>query len=516
MKTNRIAFTALIITLLTITSKFVGFLRDVLIAAIYGATVASDSFIMSQSIIGVVSTIVISSLTVSFIPLLEEYKVNKTSDENKRFCNIVYTITFIMTGVIGLLTFLFSSTLVDFFAPGFSTEAKAITSKMLLVMTPTVVIGALVLLNNSYLQTRGRYYVPTLIAYPSNIVLIIYMCFFTSTFGIIGFGIAFSVGACLQLVFQYNSLRKIDFSFKPEIDLNNEGLKKLSSLVIPTLVGSGLWAINATVDKMVGSTLGQGSIAALNFSNRLILFVLGIVAASVTTVFYTTMSNHSAIGNKTEFKELLKNTITMLLIMVLPSTIGFIVLREAIVSVVFTRGAFDNNATIMTSNCLMFFSLGMIGFALRDVLTRSFYAIQDTISPMINGIIALIINIVLNLILSKYLGVGGLALATSISGIVGTILLMIVLSRKIGDYGIEVIVWNFLKIALSSILMGVVVSYVYKSLEVIGLSLLMRLLVSTLAGVISYSVFVYLFYVDEFVSMIKICVSKIKLVLKLQ
>lgn len=509
MKNKRIVLTALIITLLTISSKLMGFLRDVLMASNYGTSINSDAFIMAQSIIGIVSMLVIASLTVALIPMLSDYKANKTENENKSFINNVYTLTIVVTSILGIFTFLFADIVVGFFAPGFSGEAKLLTKNILLIMLPTVVIAAMVLLNNSYLQTRGRFYVPTLIGYPSNGALIFALVFMTSSFGIIGLSIAFTVGVVLQLIFQQYALKKSDFKYAVELDFKNEGMRNLMILVVPTIIGSGVNIINTTVDRMVGSTLATGSVAALNFSNKLSLFILGIVAASVTTVFYTSMSNHSANGNKEDFNKLLKGTINTLNLLILPCSIGFIVLRDPIVNFVFARGAFDQNAVAMTSSCLMFFSVGLIGFALRDVLARSFYAIQDTVSPMINGIICVVINIVLNLILSKYLGVGGLALATSISGLVGTVLLMILLHKKIGDFGLKDIITSFLKILFASILMGVAVYFSYEFLVTLSKSLIANLFASVLVGVLVYGVCVYFLRVREFNQLLKYGYGKI-------
>lgn len=509
MKNKKIALTALVITLLTISSKFIGFFRDVLMAAKYGTGIDSDAFIMGQSIVFVVSMIVITSLTVAFIPMLSDYKANKTEKENRSFINNVYTVTILLTGILGLLTFFFADIVVGFFAPGFSLEAKLLTKNVLLIMLPTIVIAAVVLLNNSFLQSKGKFYVPALIGYPSNGALIFALVFMTSSFGIIGLSVAFTIGVILQLIFQQYALKKADFKYAVELDFKNEGMRNLMILVVPTIIGSGVNMINTTVDRMVGSTLGAGSVAALNFSNKLSLFILGIVAASVTTVFYTAMSNHSASGNKEDFNQLLKGTVNTLSLLILPSSVGFIVLRDPIVSFVFARGAFDQNAVAMTSSCLMFFSVGLIGFALRDVLARSFYAIQDTVSPMINGIICVIINIILNLILSKYLGVGGLALATSISGLVGTVLLMILLHKKIGDFGIKDIITSFVKILFASILMGVAVYFSYEFLVTLSKSLIVNLFASVLVGVLVYGVCVYFLRVREFNQLLKYGYGKI-------
>lgn len=503
MKNNKFALTALMITVLTISSKFIGFLRDVLIASNYGLSVSSDAYVMAQSIITIISTLVITGLNVAFIPMLSEYRENKTEFEYKRFVNNVYTITIVITFLLILLTYLFSDIVVGFFALGFNIEAKSITKDVLSVMLPTLLFSSIVLLNNSYLQSKGKFYVPALIGYPSNLILIFTLIFLSTKFGIVGLAIAFTVGTILQLIVQHFALKKTDFKFSFDLKIQNEGMVSLISLLVPTVLGSGVSIINTTVDRMIGSTLESGSVAALNFSNKLSLFVLGIVAASITTIFYTSMSTFSALGNKNEFNNLLKGTISTLNLFIIPASVGFAVLRYPIVSFVFARGAFNENAVELTASCLLYFSIGLVGFALRDVLTRSFYSIKDTVSPLINGAICVGINIILNLILSKFLGVSGLALATSISGLIGSVLLMIKLHAKNGDYGIREIFTSFIKIVFASILMGSVVSICYSSLVMNNQNWIFSLFISIISGVVVYTFVIFLLKVPEFISFLR-------------
>lgn len=510
MKKGKIAITAFVITILTVSSKFIGFIRDVLIAANYGTTIKSDAYIMSQAIIAIISSIIIASLTVAFIPMLSDYKANKTEGENKSLINNVYTITSVVTGILCVFVVIFADMLIDFFAPGFSSATKMMTKQMVIIMSPTILISSIVLLNNSYLQTNGKFYIPTLIGYPSNGAVIFALLFLTSTFGITGLAVAFSIGTILQLLFQWNSLKKADLHVKPEIDLKNEGVKSLMILVVPTIIGSSVNLINMTADRMIGSTLGIGSVAALSFSNKLILFVLGIVSASVTSVFYTSMSNHSATGDKEKFNSLLKGTINSLNLFLIPATVGFIVLSGPIVNFVFARGKFDHNSAVMTASCLMFFSIGLIAYAIRDVLARSFYAIQDTRSPMINGILSVGINVLLIIILSRLYGVGGLALATSISSILSTLILAGLLYKKIGDFGIKDIGVSFLKILLASITMGVAVLNLYNMLFDMSHSLIMSLSVSVAVGLVLYGFVTYMLKISEFIQLIEMGLNGLK------
>ncbi len=461
MNNKKVAGIALVITIITFSSKLLGLLRDILLANYYGTSVSSDAYVMAQSILSVFTILLVNALGTAFIPMLSDYKVNRSEKENKGLINNVYTVSFLITTAISVILLLFIKPVVGFFAPGFSPEAQHLTQMVTMVMVPTISLSVIVLLNNSFLQTRGSYFVPALYGFPSNLALIAGMIFFTSQFGIVGLGVAFTVGAVCQILFQLPALIKNGFKFRPEADFNNEGLRTLFILVIPTAIGTGIQQINSIVDRMIGSGLTEGSIAALNFSNKLGMFIMGLLFASISSVFYTAMANHSANKNVEEFKNLLKGTVNTLTLLIIPASVGFAVLRLPIVKLVFERGAFDSNASEMTAVALMFTALGLLGFSLRDVFSRAFYALQDTKTPMINGSIAVVINIVLDLLLAGPLKVGGLALATSISGVTASMLLFIALYKRIGDFGIKEIGVTFGKIIASAVLMGIFVHFTY-------------------------------------------------------
>jgi len=176
----------------------------------------------------------------------------------------------------------------------------------------------------------------------------------------------------------------------------------------------------------------------------------------MATAMYPMMSKMAAEHNMIGFKKSLKEVVSSIIVLVMPVTIGAMIFADPVVKLLFGRGAFNSEATSMTSYALLFYSVGMIGFGLREVLSRAFYSMQDTRTPMINASIGVGLNIILNLILSKYLGIGGLALATSIAAIFTTGLMFISLRKKIGPFGMKRISISFLKILFASLVMGLI------------------------------------------------------------
>jgi len=508
---NKIANTAILITLITFLSKLSGFIRDVILASSFGTTLNSDAFIMAQSIIGVFTGLVLAALGTTFIPVMSDYLLYKSKDETKKFINVVYTVSIGLTIIICILGMIFTKQLVGLFAPSFSLVAHDLTVQLMWIMLPTIVLTTLVTLNNAKLQNHGKYLVSAAIGFPMNFIMIITMLFFTDSFGIQGLSIALVIGTLLQPLLQMPFTRKLGYPYKLQIDFKEDGLRRIGILIVPILIGTGIQQINTMVDRILASGLAEGSIAALTFSNRLGVFITGLLSAAVVSIYYTSMSNYFSAGKDELFKKLLRNTINISTILIIPASVGFMVLRLPIVQLIFERGMFDSTASEMTAVALFYFTIGLIGFLLRDVLSRAFYALKDTKTVMINGSIAVITNIVACIVLVRYLGLGGLALGTSISGIVSSVLLLISLHKKIGDFGLRNIILVFTKVLIASLVMGVTVHYCYEIIFAIIPSILLAVLICVASGAFVFGTLVLLFKIDEVEMFKQMVLSRLRL-----
>jgi len=495
---GKIANTALAITIITLLSKIVGFTRDVLLATSYGTTMQSDAFIMAQSIINVATSLILAALSTTIIPILSEYTIQKTREVTNRFLNIVYTIVISLTIIICFFGMMYTNELVGIFAPNFSPATKLSTVELTWLMLPSVVLTAIITLNSANLQNHGNFLIPASIGFPLNFSMIFYMLFFADSFGINGLAISVIVGTALQILLQLPFSRKMGYHFRIIFDIRDEGIKRIGILIVPILIGTGIQQINTMVDRMLASGLAEGSVAALTFSSRLGLFITGLLSAAVVSIFYTSMSKYYSSGSELLFKKLLKNTINVSNILIIPASIDFIILRTPIVQAIYERGMFANNATKMTAAALLYYTIGLVGFLLRDVVSRAFYAIKDTKTAMINGSIAVFLNIFFSLILVRYMGIGGLALGTSISGIVGTVLLTISLYRKIGDFGIKGILVTFCKVLAVSLIMGVIVHYCYEFLTYLKVIKFISITISLFISGMVYFLAIWLLKIEEF------------------
>lgn len=272
-------------------------------------------------------------------------------------------------------------------------------------------------------------------------------------------------------------------------------------LVGPVFIGVAVDQINIMVDRTLASTLVEGSISALNYANKLNQFIIGLFIVSIVTVIYPMLSKLSSDNNKDEFISSISKSISSVILLVIPISIGAIVLAEPIVNLLFQRGAFDARATSMTVIALAFYSIGMVGFGLRDILGKVFYSLQDTRTPMINGAMAMGMNIILNIILVRFMGHAGLAFATSLSALICIVLLFNSLNKKIGDFGQDKIIKTTIKSLVSAIIMGFVTYFAYGTLaNILGGGFVQEaisLFGSIIIGAIVYAISIIMLKVEE-------------------
>ncbi|HYF83399.1 MAG TPA: murein biosynthesis integral membrane protein MurJ [Clostridia bacterium] len=461
-KGKKIAQAAFIIMAISIFSKVLGFVREMVIAAKYGASINTDAYLMSITIPTSVFAVVAGALATTFIPVLSEKVVSKSKGNAFSFTSNILNIVFFLSIAITVLGIIFAPALVKIIAPKFTGERYDLTVQLTRLMFPLITFIGLSNVLTGVLQSFNRFAAPAAVGLPFNIIIISTALFFTDIYGIEGLTIATVVAGLTQVLIQLPPLFKEGYKYEPIFDLSDDGVSKISTLIVPVIISTGVQQINTVVDRMMASGLAIGSISALNYGNRLIGFVSGIFIVAIATVAYPTMSKLSASNDILTLKKVVLKALNVITLIILPAVAGFVVLRYPIIRLLFERGAFDQNATQMTSIALLFLSFGLIGFGMRDFLNRAFYAVQDTKTPMVNGVFTVIANILLLLFLVRFMGIGGLALATSLSAILGTILMIHSLYKKIGDFGVKELLSTFIKTLLASTIMGIVVDTSYK------------------------------------------------------
>ncbi|MBZ4665776.1 murein biosynthesis integral membrane protein MurJ [Mahella sp.] len=498
---DRAARAAAMIMIFTLISKLLGFGREMAIAARFGATMQTDAYKMGQTIPMVLLSSVAAALGTTFIPVLTEYIHKKSPQETNRYVSNVFNVVILICLVLTGAGMVFAPALVRIVAPGFSGEVFDLTVTLSRIMFPLVIFNALAALATGYLQAHRQFAVPAMVGIPFNIVIIGQLMFF-SGWGIYGLAAATVLAVVTQLFIQWPTVFKSGYKYSLVLDFKDPGLQKVFFLVLPVLLGTMAGQINTLVDRMLASGLAEGSVSALDFANRVNGIVLGIFVSAITTVLYPTFSSLSARNDVERLKRTLNIGIRVIIMLTLPMMTGLIVLRYPIIQMLFERGAFDARATNMTATALLFYSIGLVALSIRDLTSRAFYAMQDTRTPTINGVISVAINVGLNLILVRFMGLGGLALATSIAVIVTSVSLIVQMRAKLGGMDGRSIAVSFVKLGIASAVMGLSVYFIDNALAgiITGNSFTeqaMRVGADIISGALIYAVMAVLLKVEE-------------------
>lgn len=426
---NKILGATILLMGVTFFSKFVGFIRDVFIAAEFGTSQQADIFVAVSTLPNLLLTITSGALAAALVPMVIKLRNQGETVKLNRLLSSMFSLTSLLMIGLTLLLYIFIDQFVGIYVVGFNEEAKVITASMIKIMLPALVAITLISLFSSVLNANHHFFTPSLgpIFYSSGIIIA--TIFFAKTYGVKSLIIGMAIGIILQLIFVVTVVIKKGIKFSPIIRINEE-VKQVGLLVFPILVGVGAFQINTMVDRMMASTLPEGSLAALNYANRVTQLPLSIFVGSMVLPLFPLMAEKISKQDFDGAKELLARSYHILGILLLPVIGIYIALSEPIIAMLFQRGEFDADASHITSLALAFYSFTILPFAMRDVMTRALYSLQDTWTPVINSVLLVAVNITLMLIFVPKLGMIAVAGSTSLSSIFGYVRLRYKLNKK--------------------------------------------------------------------------------------
>lgn len=498
---KKAAKSALIIVFFTLGSKFLGFIRETIIAAKFGAGMETDTFFVAMTATGLITALISNAIKTTFVPVLSEIEVQEGKKGKISHTNNMINIIFFGSLILFLLGWLASPILVRVLARGFFDEQYDLAVELTRIGMPKLMFSGLIGALTGFLHSEQRHVSPAAIGVPYNFAFIFYLLFLSSAFGIKGLMVAAVCGVFSQLLIQLPEAKRAGYQYSFIFEPTDDYFKKVLYMSLPVFVGVAINDLNAIVDRTLASSLVSGSISALNYANKLNALILGVFITAITTVIFPLLSKESSIDNIAGMKRIMGYGVNLILLITIPATVGLVVLATPIVQVAFERGEFDELATMMTAKALIFYSLGLVSMSLRTLLDKVYFSLQDTKTPMINGVISVVFNIIFNLILVRYMAHAGLALATSIAITIATLLLLYGLRKKIGPLGMLSIFKCGLKATLASAIMGAVAFRLYHGLYMmLGMARLYNLL-SLLAaagmGVIVYGILCYALGIEE-------------------
>ncbi|MDR3477519.1 MAG: murein biosynthesis integral membrane protein MurJ [Gammaproteobacteria bacterium] len=410
---------------MTMISRVFGFIRDMVVAQLFGAGAASDAFLVAFKIPNFMRRLFAEgSFSQAFVPVLSEYQKLKSPEEIKQFINC-------MAGTLGAVLLmvtcagiLLTPVFVRVFAPGFEVDGPRfnLAVTMLRITFPYLMLISLTAFSGAILNTYSRYWVAAFTPVFLNISMIAAAIWLGPHLQIPIVGLAWGVliAGVVQMLFQWPFLKRLGLLPKPVVNFRDKGVTKVLKLMVPALFGVSVSQINLLLDTLFASFLVVGSVSWLYFSDRLMEFPLGVFGVAISTVILPHLSRHHASESKEDFSMTLDWALRCVLLVGVPAAIVLAVISGPLLSTLFQYGHFDGHSVMMARQSLSMFAIGIAPFMLIKILAAGFYAKQDMGTPVRIGIMAMIANMVFNLILIWPFKHAGIALATSCAALLNT------------------------------------------------------------------------------------------------
>jgi putative peptidoglycan lipid II flippase len=454
-------------------SRVLGLIREVVFAALFGATRNMDAFLTAFRAPNMLRDLFAEgALSTAFVTTFSRRIATEGDQSAWKLASKVATLTVVFMSAVTLLGVLFAPVLINILAPGFPVEKAELTIQLTRIMFPFILLVSLAALVMGMLNAKHVFGVPAMASSFFNLGSIIggvAFCYWLDPQpdwrhphfgerGLVGLSIATLIGGFLQLTVQLPSLRRVGFRFRPDFKWRDPGVKTILAMMGPATIAASAVQVNVAVNSGFASALGDGPMTWLNIAFRLMQLPLGIFGVAVATVTLPLVSRSAAVGNKAEFRSALAHSVRLVLLLTIPAAIALIILAEPIIRLIYEHGRFTPEATRQTAAALRFYAIGLAGYSADKVLAPAFYALDKRNIPMFITLFSIAVNFALNWFFTFYLKLGhrGLALSTSMVAITNFIFLYSMMRHYAGRLETGVMIQTVLKLMCAGLALAAV------------------------------------------------------------
>ncbi|WP_278575318.1 murein biosynthesis integral membrane protein MurJ [Fusobacterium ulcerans] len=441
----------LLVMIITMVSRVLGLVRATIIAYYFGASGATDAYFSAFKISNFFRQLLgEGALGSSFIPLYNEEIEIEGEEKGKEFIYSILNLIFVFSTIVTLLMIIFSQDIINLIVNGFPTETKILASQLLKIMSVYFIFISLSGMICAMLNNFKQFAIPASTSIFFNLAIILASMGFSKTFGISALAYGVVLGGAFQLLIVLPSFFKIVKGYSFKINWKDPYLKKIFILMCPMLVGIVARQVNTIVDQVFASYLQEGGVTALENATRLYLLPVGVFGVSISTVIFPVLSKAVARNDlKTAENNIVKG-LNILLFLIIPSTAVLTFYSTDVIRLTLSYGKFGEEAVKVTSEALLYYSLGLYFYTAIYLMTRAFYSVKNSSYPVRFSIVSIIINIVLNFALIKPMAYRGLALSTSIASGVNFVLLVYVFRKKYMEFPLKRSLIFFGKVILTT------------------------------------------------------------------
>ncbi|MBQ2873134.1 MAG: murein biosynthesis integral membrane protein MurJ [Bacilli bacterium] len=514
-KLNWLITQGIFLSIVAALASVLSFAKEAIFANYFGVSEIADAYTVAIQIPEILFAVIWEAIHAIVVPLYTE-KISKEGKRNaNKFISTFFTIISLICILFVIFGEIFTNTIVSLFSPGLSSEAHVLATELMRWVLPTLIFEGVIRVCTGVLNVYQQFIVPKLLTVIRNVGIIVFLIFFANKFGVYAAIFGVLCGIVIECGLCYFTMLKKE-KFKIRLDLKDPMLKKAGYMLFPLVVGIGINEINQIADKFIASLLDAGSISSLNYASKLSSIIQVVMFSNIVTVFYPVFSNIAAEGNKKQLSQTFVKVLRLVILLCVPIIFGGVFLKNEIVSLAFERGSFHHQAVYLVATLFSIYLITTLFTSINNVSVKLFASCCDTKTAAINSSIGVVINIFLNIVLSKYMGVIGLTLATLISSIFVSINSLILVRKKIYKFKISLLFSLFCKSIISAFVMLFVLiiiksilfsGIVFSTITKIGYCLLCIII-----GAIIYAVTLIIFRVDE----LQFFYSKLKKILHLK
>lgn len=497
----------ILVIILTLVGKVLGFIREMILASLYGVSDISDAYLMANNLPAIVFTMIATAFVNGFIPMYLETEKAKGRLAANQFLNNVLHTMFAICAVICILFLLFTEQSIRLLLPNANMAQLGYTILFSRITILSIFFTCVYQLFQGYLQIQGSFVIPLIFGLVLNCIFVLGI-YGSKIYGLIWLPLSILIAYIIQALCIFIYAFRKDYHYKPYLNFKDVGLQKLLLMGGPLIIGSAMDTVGQMVNQALASSI-DGGISYVNYSMRMGRMINGIFAPAIIGVLYPTIARFISMGDKEAVNHTFSESVRSIVLITIPATVGLIALSKPINQLIFLRGEFTKEDLIITSIASSAFALGIVSLSLREIVVRIFYGYKDMKTPTINTVGTIIFQIIFGLILSKIWGVTGIVLSMSIASTIWLVIFFFQLRHIFKGYPWQKDVLESGKILIAAILMGFISWRAYVYLEN-RLSLMMGLLLSVILGGLIYLIGLCLFKVEMVNKIIQVVLKKVK------
>lgn len=448
------ARSAAIVGVAAVASRILGLIREIVMANRFGTSGDYDAYVSAFRIPDLLFLVIMSGAFGSaFIPVFGSFLARGEQDKANRLASAVITWTALITVVAGLIAFALANPLMRYVvAPDLDPDSMSLAIRTMRWLLTSPLLLGLSIAAKGILEAQNQFTLPALSPVIYNLVIVLAAVFLAPSYGIGGVTAGVLLGAVLHLGVQVPGLVAVGLRYTLSLSRTVDGLSEVVRLLGPRVIGQAAFQINFVAVNAFASSAGEGRVSGLNYAWQMMMLPNGVLALSISTVLFPTMTRQFELGQVGDLKATLLRALQPLLFLVIPASVGLFVFSEAIVQTIFQTGNFTSESTRLAAQPLALLAGGLVFYGLVEVLARTFYAMKDTRTPVAAGIIIIVINIAMSYAIVDRLGHVGLAMSLSISTMIEALILLAVLRHRIGGFGSRFGVWLVRVIASAAVM----------------------------------------------------------------